>query len=120
MKKKQNEEVSSRSSPDKKKAHSPANAAAKGKIEVAPHGAGPGPRPTKTELLISLLNEPCGATLGQIMEATSWQSHSIRGFISGTLVKKRKLRVKSFQRDGERVYAIREKPVSRRKPRASR
>ena len=44
------------------------------------------------------------------MAATAWQSHSIRGFISGQLVKKMGLRVKSFKRDGERVYAIRHSP----------
>jgi len=41
------------------------------------------------------------------MAATQWQAHSVRGFISGQLAKKMGLRVKSFQRDGERVYAIR-------------
>ena len=40
------------------------------------------------------------------MAAAGWQAHSVRGFISGRLVKKMKLRVKSLQRDGERVYAI--------------
>jgi hypothetical protein len=41
------------------------------------------------------------------MGATGWQAHSVRGFISGQLGKKLGLRVKSFERDGERVYAIR-------------
>ena len=41
------------------------------------------------------------------MRATGWQAHSVRGFISGHLGKKLGLRVKSLQREGERVYAIR-------------
>jgi hypothetical protein len=52
------------------------------------------------------LRQPAGATLQSITKATGWQAHSVRGFISGHLVKKMKLRVQSFRRDGERVYAI--------------
>jgi len=40
------------------------------------------------------------------MKATGWQVHSVRGFLSGQLLKKLGLRVKSFRQDGERVYAI--------------
>jgi hypothetical protein len=58
-------------------------------------------------MVIALLQEPNGATLQAIMTATGWQSHSVRGFISGQLIKKRKLRVRSFERAGERVYKIR-------------
>jgi hypothetical protein len=42
------------------------------------------------------------------MVATGWQAHSVRGFVSGQLVKKMGLRVKSYRRDGERVYAIKD------------
>ena len=61
---------------------------------------------TKADTIISLLRGPSGATLQVIMASTGWQSHSVRGFISAQLVKKRKLRVKSFKRNGERVYKI--------------
>jgi Protein of unknown function (DUF3489) len=41
------------------------------------------------------------------MEATSWQAHSVRGFISGTLGKKMGLSVKSEKRDdGTRAYRL--------------
>jgi hypothetical protein len=40
-------------------------------------------------------------------EATSWQAHSVRGFISGTLGKKMMLEVTSTKRaDGARVYSV--------------
>ena len=61
---------------------------------------------TKAEAIISLLREPSGATLKAIMASIGWQAHSVRGFISAQLVKKRKLKVKSFKRNGERVYKI--------------
>jgi hypothetical protein len=62
---------------------------------------------TKTAQIINLLRQPAGATLQSIMDLTGWQAHSIRGFISAELWKKRGLRVESFTRDGERVYLIR-------------
>jgi hypothetical protein len=62
---------------------------------------------TKADQILALLKQPGGATLQSITKATGWQAHSVRGFISGHLVKKMKLRVQSFRRDGERVYRIR-------------
>jgi hypothetical protein len=52
------------------------------------------------------MRQPKGGTLKAIMRATGWQAHSVRGFISGQLVKKMGLGVGSFARDGERVYII--------------
>jgi hypothetical protein len=61
---------------------------------------------TKTAKIIALLKRPAGASLKALMRETGWQSHSVRGFISGQLGKKMGLRVRSFQYDGERVYII--------------
>ena len=61
---------------------------------------------TKTAKIIALLKRPVGASLKALMRETGWQSHSVRGFISGTLGKKMGLRVRSFQREGERVYVV--------------
>jgi hypothetical protein len=47
--------------------------------------------------IIRLLERAKGATLEELMETTGWQAHSVRGFISGTLGKKLKLKVESFQ-----------------------
>jgi hypothetical protein len=47
-----------------------------------------------------------GATLGEIMGATEWQAHSIRGFIS-TAGKKHGVKIESSKNEaGERVYRI--------------
>jgi len=61
---------------------------------------------TKTAQVIALLRQTNGASLKTIMRTTGWQAHSVRGFISGQLGKKMGLRVRSFQRDGERVYLL--------------
>jgi hypothetical protein len=65
-----------------------------------------GPRDTKTERILTLLKQPSGVTLKQVMAATGWQAHSVRGFISAR-AKKMGVRVQSFKRNGERVYRIR-------------
>ena len=62
--------------------------------------------PTRTARVIALLQRPQGATLQVIMRATGWQTHSVRGFISGQLKTKLGLKVRSSMRDGERVYSI--------------
>jgi hypothetical protein len=62
---------------------------------------------TKSAQIINLLEQRAGATLQSIMDLTGWQAHSVRGFLSAQLSKKRGLRVESFTRNGERVYRIR-------------
>lgn len=62
---------------------------------------------SKQALMIGMLKRPEGATLAQIVEATGWQSHTVRGAISGALKKKLGLAVESTKADGaERVYKI--------------
>ena len=62
---------------------------------------------TKTAQALTLLRRPGGATLAELMKVLSWQAHSVRGFISGTLGKKMDLPVVSQKReDGTRVYSI--------------
>jgi len=43
---------------------------------------------TKTNKLLKLLNSKRGATIEQLQQASGWQSHSVRGFLSGTVRKK--------------------------------
>jgi hypothetical protein len=62
---------------------------------------------SKTATVLALIQRAKGATLAEIMDATSWQAHSVRGFISGTLGKRMGLTVNSTKRDdGTRVYSI--------------
>jgi hypothetical protein len=62
---------------------------------------------SKKAIVIEMLKRPEGATLPDIMSATSWQAHSVRGFISGSLGKKMGLTVESFKRsDGLRAYNL--------------
>ena len=70
--------------------------------------------------MLELIRRADGATLKEIMAATAWQAHSVRGFISGSLGKKMGLNVESFKRaDGERAYSIaigKAKARTRRRP----
>jgi hypothetical protein len=67
-----------------------------------------GPREgSKTEKVLDLLKRKDGATLKEIMKATGWQAHSVRGFLSGTIGKKLGLTVTSTKgEDGERNYSL--------------
>jgi len=57
--------------------------------------------------VLDLLKRAGGASLKDIMKATDWQAHSVRGFISGTIGKKMGLKIESTKReDGERVYSL--------------
>jgi hypothetical protein len=62
---------------------------------------------SKTATVLALLKRPDGATLKDLMDATEWQAHSVRGFLSGTVGKKMGLTLTSAKReDGSRVYSI--------------
>ena len=53
-----------------------------------------------------MLRKPSGASIKAIMSATGWQSHSVRGAISGAIKKKLGLKVTSELRASERFYRI--------------
>jgi Protein of unknown function (DUF3489) len=62
---------------------------------------------SKTATVVALLERKGGATLAEVMKATGWQAHSVRGFVSGTLGKKMGRTVESTKReDGERLYQL--------------
>ena len=74
----------------------------KGRQKPAPAREG-----TKTAKVLDLLKRPGGATAKELMKATGWQAHSVRGFLSGTLGKKMGFALESNKReDGQRVYKI--------------
>lgn len=62
---------------------------------------------TKVAIIIDLLRQDSGATLDEIIAATGWQAHSVRGAISGSIRKKLGLPVETVLVDGRgRVYRL--------------
>ena len=62
---------------------------------------------SKTDKVLELLKRSGGATAQELMKATGWQPHSVRGFLSGTIRKKMGLAIKSTKnQDGERSYSV--------------
>ena len=62
---------------------------------------------SKQSVLIELMKRPEGATLPQMVEATGWQTHTVRGCMAGTLKKKLGLTIDSVKESGgERVYRV--------------
>ncbi|MEO6014736.1 MAG: DUF3489 domain-containing protein [Devosia sp.] len=83
--------------------------AAPAKSTPSQKGKAPTPKaqPTKLAILITALRTKKGATISDLMEATGWQAHSVRGAISGALKKKQQLDVTSTLIEGRgRVYRI--------------
>ena len=71
---------------------------------TGPKGAREG---SKKAIVLDMLHRTEGATLADIMTATGWQAHSVRGFISGALTKKMGLAVESLKTpEGARAYRI--------------
>ena len=61
---------------------------------------------TKLSIVVAMLREKRGASLDQIVKATGWQRHTVRGAISGSIKKKLGLKVVSERQDDNRVYRI--------------
>jgi Protein of unknown function (DUF3489)/IclR helix-turn-helix domain len=111
--------------PDKQKAAKKARARAQGaqgtpkKGKVAPKAkaakkapkaakkAGAARDGSKAAKILDLLQRADGATLAELMKATGWQAHSVRGYLSGTVGKKLGLTVVSAKPEhGERTYSV--------------
>jgi len=66
---------------------------------------------SKQQRCLDLLARRDGATLSELMSATEWQAHSVRGFLSGTVKKKLGLTLNSSRdADGTRRYSL-ERPT---------
>jgi len=62
---------------------------------------------SKTARILDLLKRSGGASGADLMKATGWQAHSVRGFISGVLTRKMGLNVTSTKaEDGVRRYSL--------------
>ena len=86
---------------------------AKPQMEAEPAPTTDAPKPvairagTKQAQIIALLQRPEGASIAEIVEATGWLAHSVRGLISGGLKKKLGLPVTSAKEAGRgAVYRI--------------
>jgi len=61
---------------------------------------------SKGAKILELIGRPKGATLAEIVNATDWQKHSIRGFLS-TAAKKHGLKIESTKTEsGDRLYQV--------------
>ncbi|MCS6954420.1 MAG: DUF3489 domain-containing protein [Bryobacteraceae bacterium] len=79
------------------------------KARTDDNGAAPAREGSKKAIVLELLHRPEGATLADIMSATGWQAHSVRGFLSGALAKKMGLAIESQKTaSGGRTYRIME------------
>lgn len=61
---------------------------------------------SKLARLTALLRRREGATIAEMVAATGWQAHSVRGALSGTLKKRMGLAVTSEAAEGGRVYRV--------------
>ncbi|WP_349596446.1 DUF3489 domain-containing protein [Azospirillum argentinense] len=64
------------------------------------------PAISKPAQVIVLFRREQGASLDEIVAATGWQKHTVRGAISGALRKRLGLTIESTRTDAGRVYRI--------------
>ena len=92
-------------SPKKAKASKKAvmtTTARKAKNAAEAHKANGSRSGSKAERALELMKRREGATLAEISKATDWQNHSIRGFVSGHVIKVESTKPEA----GERTYRI--------------
>jgi hypothetical protein len=77
-------------------------------VEAAPDiVTAPAKVPTsKIATLVALMRRSEGAEIEEMMTATGWQAHSVRGAISGSVKKRLGLEVTSVKEVDVRVYRI--------------
>ena len=73
---------------------------------------------SKLTTVLTMLRAPGGTAIADIMKATGWQQHSVRGFFAGAVRKKLGLTLVSETIGEERVYRI--VPPAAPKPAASK
>lgn len=60
----------------------------------------------KAEQVVNLLSRPSGASVAEMMKATGWQAHSVRGFLAGSLKKKGHTVSSDLDGSGVRRYRL--------------
>jgi len=95
-----------RPAPAQQTAHKPPKKAKGAKAQPSAEAAATARDGSKKAQVVALMQRADGATLTEVMTATGWQKHTVRGFVAGAL-KKMGLTVESTRRDDkERVYRI--------------
>lgn len=62
---------------------------------------------SKSDAILQLLRRKQGTSLEEMRKASGWQSHSVRGYLSGTVKKRLGLKLNSSKSpSGERRYTI--------------
>lgn len=61
---------------------------------------------SKLATVVQMLKRPSGTTINDLSAATGWQTHSVRGLLSGTIKKKLGLKLTSEKVEGVRSYRI--------------
>jgi hypothetical protein len=62
---------------------------------------------SKAAKILDLLRRPDSASLKELMKSTAWLVHSVRGYLSGTVAKRMRLKLVSTKsEDGERRYYV--------------
>jgi hypothetical protein len=57
--------------------------------------------------VLAMLQASSDTTIAAMVNATKWQQHSVRGFLSGLVRKKLRLKLTSkLDDDGERIYRV--------------
>ena len=65
------------------------------------------PHPTKKQVCLTLLSRREGASIEELKSATGWQTHSVRGFLSGEVRKRMARQLASVVTEqGERRYLL--------------
>lgn len=63
---------------------------------------------SKKDTILALLRRKAGASIKDLIAATGWQAHSVRGFLSGTIKKKLGLKLSTEKLDSQdRRYFVR-------------
>ena len=84
--------------------HQPAKKPRAGKKPKSEESA---PKANKSATVLNLLRRAQGATTEEIMSATGWQAHSVRGFLSGVVGKRMGLSIHAAKREnGKRAYSL--------------
>lgn len=104
---------SSKSSSTKSPASKPSRSASGARAKTAPAAKKTKPEPAKSpsptskkDQLIGLLRTASGASMADMMALTGWQSHTVRGMLSGSLRKRLNLDVQCQRVEGVHRYRI--------------